>query len=186
MKIAITGHKHGIGKAFAEQLSARGHEIVGISRSDGENIRRVPHTASLIEPCDMFINNAQSQFAQTELLYEVWERWNNQDQKKWIWNIGTQMSQSVTNDTVPGHTDVAMSLYRTQKKALEEATQQLQYKGKWPKISMIRPGDVNTQSYSNGSDVNEWVQSVIGMFTQHNNMHVQELSIEHVDKRIPV
>ena len=37
MKIAITGHKHGIGKEFAEQLSARGHEIVGISRSDGES-----------------------------------------------------------------------------------------------------------------------------------------------------
>ena len=27
MKIAITGHKKGIGQAFAEQLSARGHEI---------------------------------------------------------------------------------------------------------------------------------------------------------------
>ena len=58
MKIAITGHKKGIGKSFAEQLSARGHEIVGISRSDGENIRRTAHTASLIEPCDLFINNA--------------------------------------------------------------------------------------------------------------------------------
>ena len=54
MKIAITGHKRGIGKAFAEQLADRGHSIVGISRSDGENIRRTAHTASLIEPCDMF------------------------------------------------------------------------------------------------------------------------------------
>ena len=60
MKIAITGHKKGIGKAFAEQLLERGHEIVGISRSDGENIRRTAHTASLIEPCDMLINNAIS------------------------------------------------------------------------------------------------------------------------------
>ena len=79
MKIAITGHKKGIGKAFAEQLSAHGHEIVGISRSDGENIRRVPHTASLIEPCDLFINNAQTGYAQTELLYEVWKRWEGQE-----------------------------------------------------------------------------------------------------------
>jgi len=46
MKIAITGHRKGIGKAFAEQLSARGHTIVGISRSDGENIRRTAHTAT--------------------------------------------------------------------------------------------------------------------------------------------
>ena len=74
MKIAITGHKKGIGEAFATQLASRGHDIVGISRSDGENIRRTAHTASLIEPCDMFINNAISMYAQTELLFEVWHR----------------------------------------------------------------------------------------------------------------
>jgi short-subunit dehydrogenase len=37
MKIAITGHTAGIGKEFAEQLSQRGHSIVGISRREGEN-----------------------------------------------------------------------------------------------------------------------------------------------------
>ena len=58
MKIAITGHKKGIGQAFAKQLEQRGHTIVGISRSEGENIRRVKHTAGLIESCDLFINNA--------------------------------------------------------------------------------------------------------------------------------
>ena len=64
MKIAITGHKKGIGQEFARQLAQQGHHIVGISRSDGENIRRVAHTASLIEPCDVFINNAISMYAQ--------------------------------------------------------------------------------------------------------------------------
>ena len=71
MKIAITGHKRGIGKAFANALTDKGHTIIGISRSDGENIRRVAHTASLIEPCDIFINNAISLYAQTELLFEA-------------------------------------------------------------------------------------------------------------------
>ena len=33
MKIAITGHKRGIGRAFAENLAAQGHDIVGISVS---------------------------------------------------------------------------------------------------------------------------------------------------------
>ena len=60
MKIAITGHKRGIGQEFARQLGEQGHEITGISRSDGENIRRTAHTASLIEPCDLLINNAIS------------------------------------------------------------------------------------------------------------------------------
>ena len=60
---ASSGHRKGIGRAFAEQLSARGHEIIGISRSDGENIRRTVHTASLIENCDVLINNAISMYA---------------------------------------------------------------------------------------------------------------------------
>ena len=34
MKIAITGHTAGIGKALAEQYSNRGHEIVGLSKPD--------------------------------------------------------------------------------------------------------------------------------------------------------
>ena len=93
MKIAITGHKKGIGKAFSEQLSVHGHEIIGISRSDGENIRRTAHTASLIEPCDMFINNAISMYAQTELLFEVWHRWQDSNKVHYIWNISTKLCE---------------------------------------------------------------------------------------------
>ena len=37
MRIAITGHKKGIGQEFTKQLAQQGHDIVGISRSDGEN-----------------------------------------------------------------------------------------------------------------------------------------------------
>ena len=100
MKIAITGHTHGIGEAFTKQLTARNHEIIGISRRDGENIRRIQHTTTLIEPTELFINNAQSYYAQTELLYEVWKRWQNQ--KKWIWNISTIMTEEPINSDVPG------------------------------------------------------------------------------------
>ena len=83
MKIAITGHTAGIGQAFTKILESRGHEIVGISRRTGDNIRRIEHTANLIEPCEMFINNAQTQYTQTELLYAVWQRW--QGKEKYIW-----------------------------------------------------------------------------------------------------
>ena len=171
MKIAITGHKHGIGKAFAEQLALKGHEIVGLSRSDGENIRRVEHTANLIDPCDLFINNAQTMFAQTELLYAVWKRWHTLANRKWIWNISTQMIHHPINDTIEGQEDLDMSIYRVQKLTLEEATKQLQFKSGWPKISIIRPGAVETKKLSSTidkscavvqekSDVNVWVKSV--------------------------
>ena len=93
MRIAITGHKKGIGQEFARQLEQRGHEIVGISRSDGENIRRTAHTASIIEPCDMLINNAISFYAQTELLFEVWHRWQPSNEVHHIWSISTRVCE---------------------------------------------------------------------------------------------
>ena len=189
MKIAITGHTHGIGKAFAKQLSARGHTIIGISRKDGENIRRIMHTASLIEPTKLFINNAQSYYAQTELLYEVWTRWKKSQVKRWIWNISTIMTEEPINSDVPGQEDIAMSQYRTQKLALEEASRQLRYKSSWPKISIIRPGGVATQEKylnSNQANVDVWVKSIIDTFTHNPNIDVSELSIGHTSKRIPI
>lgn len=187
MKIAITGHTHGIGKAFAEQLAERGHSIVGISRRDGENIRRVFHTASLIELCDMFINNAQTQYAQTELLYEVWKRW--QDKEKYIWNISTMMTEQPINSTPDGQEDIVMSQYRNQKLALEEASKQLRFKSSWPKISIIRPGGVATQTTwdnKNKADVHQWVKNVINTFSQDDNINITEISIGYTNKRIPI
>jgi len=187
MKIAITGHTAGIGKAFAEQLSQRGHLIVGISRREGENIRRIPHTASLIEPCDLFINNAQTGYAQTELLYEVWRRW--QGQERYIWNISTTMTEKPINGTPDGQNDIDMSAYRNQKLALEEASRQLRFKNSWPQISVIRPGGVATQSHfdnSNKADVNIWARSVIDTFSHNDNIYISEISIGYTTKRIPI
>lgn len=187
MKIAITGHTAGIGKAFAEQLSQRGHSVVGISRREGENIRRVPHTASLIEPCDLFINNAQTGYAQTELFYEVWNRW--QGQKKYIWNISTMMTEEPINSQPDGQDDLTMSVYRNQKLALEEASRQLRFKNSWPKISVIRPGGVATQEqYDNSkkADVNLWVKSIIDIFSHNDNINISEISVGYTDKRISI
>lgn len=187
MKIAITGHTAGIGKAFSKQLAERGHNIIGISRREGENIRRIKHTASLIEPCDLFINNAQSGYAQTELLYEVWSRW--QEQKKYIWNISTMMTEQPVNGTPDGQEDLAMSQYRNQKLALEEASRQLRHKCSWPQISVIKPGGVATQQNfynTDKSDVDTWVGSIIKIFCLDNNTYVSEVSVGYTKKRIPI
>jgi hypothetical protein len=187
MKIAITGHTAGIGRAFAQQLGQRGHAIVGISRREGENIRRIPHTASIIEPCDLFINNAQSGYAQTELLYEVWTRW--QGQERYIWNISTTMTESPINSTPDGQRDIIMSQYRNQKLALEEASRQLRFKNNWPQISVIRPGGVATQAQFDNSkkaEVGIWVKSVIDTFSHNDNISISEISIGYTAKRIPI
>lgn len=153
MKIAITGHKRGIGKAFAKQLSSRGHEIVGISRSDGENIRRIVHTASIIEPCDMFINNAISMYAQTELLFEVWHRWQSSDDQHNIWNISTRVCEWSEDRPINGLTMRESMEYRNQKMALELAHSQLSNQSSNIKMTLIRPGSVNTQTFSDPASV---------------------------------
>jgi NADP-dependent 3-hydroxy acid dehydrogenase YdfG len=153
MKIAITGHKKGIGKAFAEQLIKKGHSIVGISRSDGENIRRTSHTASMIEPCDMFINNAISMYAQTELLFEVWHRWQNSEQVHHIWNISTQVCMWKEDKHINGLTIRQVMEYRNQKMALELAHAQLRAQSSKIKMELIRPGSVNTQTFSDPDSI---------------------------------
>ena len=188
MKIAITGHTAGIGQAFTKLLESRGHEIVGISRRTGDNIRRIEHTANLIEPCDMFINNAQSQYAQTELLYAVWQRWQGKE-GKYIWNISTQMVEHPINGTPDGQNDLIMSQYRNQKLALEEASRQLRFKNAWPNISIIRPGGVTTQEIfdnTNKADVDPWVKSIVDVFSHNENIIIKEISIGYTKKRIPI
>lgn len=164
MKIAITGHKKGIGKAFAEHLSARGHEILGISRSNGENIRRTTHTASLIEPCDMFINNAISFYAQTELLFEVWHRWKDLKQTHHIWNISTKLCEQDHDIDIKGITFRESMQYRNQKMALELAHHQLNFQPSNIQMSLIRPGEVRTQTWSNTNSItaDDYVKKILG------------------------
>ena len=163
MRIAITGHKKGIGKAFAEQLSAKGHDIIGISRSDGENIRRVSHTASLIEPCDMFINNAISMYAQTELLFEVWHRWHKHKDVHYIWNVSTKVCEWKNDKNIPGLTMRESMQYRNQKMALELAHEQLDSQTSNIKMTLIRPGSVATQSFSapDATPADEYIKQVL-------------------------
>lgn len=158
MKIAITGHSAGIGRALANLLEQRGHEIVGLSKRYGHNIHNIPKIASLIEPCDIFINNAQSHFAQTDLLFAVWRLWRGQDKK--IFNISTEL----TYMELPPREE--WDEYLIQKKALEEANRMLSMRSELPKLSIIRPGAIATQPEQQPpdyQDVNEYVNSIVGL-----------------------
>ena len=137
MKIVITGGTAGIGLALARLFETNGHRVTALSRRNGYNIRSIPKVASAIEPCDMFINNAQAGFAQTELLFEVWRRW--QGQQKTIVNISTKM----TDYSVAPKQE--WDEYLVQKKTLEIAQDLLIERNAWPRQIMIRPGAVATQ-----------------------------------------
>ena len=156
MKIAITGHSAGIGQALSTIYTEQGHEVVGLSRRNGYNIRSIPKLSSMIESCDMFINNAQVGFAQTELFWEVWNRWRGQN--KTIINISTQM----TNDRIAPKEE--WDQYIIQKKALELAHTQCQERSPLPKLILIKPGSIATQPSQQPpeyQDVNEYAQKTI-------------------------
>ena len=49
MKIAITGHSAGIGQALYEIFQSNGHEVIGLSRRNGYNIRSLPKVLEIIK-----------------------------------------------------------------------------------------------------------------------------------------
>jgi nucleoside-diphosphate-sugar epimerase len=161
VKIAITGHTAGIGQSLAAQYATRGHEIVGLSQRHGHNIRVTQKIANLIEPCDVFINNAQAGYAQTELLFEMVKRW--QGTKKHIVVISTMMTQTPVSEAA----GLEMDQYRVQKIALEEAVKQIRHRQLGVTITIVRPGNIATsveKTVPPAADVDRWAQVLINIF----------------------
>ena len=82
MKLAITGHTSGIGKAFAELCDHKNIEWSGFSRSNGFDIsQRDEWLTQAADDCDVFINNAYDKFYQVDLLYDLWDKWSALDKQ---------------------------------------------------------------------------------------------------------
>lgn len=176
MKIAITGHTAGIGAALAKLYSAEGHEIVGLSKREGNNIRNIPKICDQIEPCDIFINNAQAGFAQTELLFEMAQRWTGS--KKHIIVISTMMTQQPMS-SIPG---LDMDQYRIQKLSLEQSVHQLRSRrlGIW--FTVVRPGNIATspdKTVPPAADTDTWAQVLVATLrmAESNNLIIPDISL---------
>jgi nucleoside-diphosphate-sugar epimerase len=181
MKIAITGHTAGIGQALAQEYMLAGHEIIGLSKREGNNIRNTPKICDQIEPCDVFVNNAQAGYAQTELLFEMAGRWKGTRKKIII--ISTMMAVDPIS-SLPG---LDMDQYRVQKVALEEAVAQLRYQKLGVKLVIVRPGNIATspdRTVPPAADVNNWARTLINIFkmAESNNLSIPDISLGPVYK----
>ena len=88
MKIAITGHCDGIGKAIYDKLADKGHELIGFDIADesGDILNGREEILEKSKDCDVFINNAfHMTGAQTDMFNDIYELWKNE--RKQIINI---------------------------------------------------------------------------------------------------
>ena len=136
MKIAVTGHTKGIGKAIADLYKEQENEVIGFSRSTGYDISSVETINNIITQsidCDVFINNAYHDFAQCDLLEGIFDKWKD-DPNKTIVNIISRAKYGLGKAKFYGQTKI--ELYTKAKKMM--------FSDKRCRIININPGYVRT------------------------------------------
>jgi NAD(P)-dependent dehydrogenase (short-subunit alcohol dehydrogenase family) len=138
MKIAITGHTQGIGKRLAEYFSNNA-EVIGLSRSNGYDINNTNSIIDAVKDCDVFINNAYSDYQQAILLEAVYRLW--EDTNKTIINIGSTVTNyprtEITLDNEPWP-------YRDHKLALQKKFRELSWNSTHCHLALVNPGATDT------------------------------------------
>jgi NAD(P)-dependent dehydrogenase (short-subunit alcohol dehydrogenase family) len=101
MKMLVTGGNRGLGLTLVNHFNA-----VSISRQQGYDItKQAKEIAEQSLEFDIFINNAfdgpphepWANFAQTNLLYEVYQTWKANNKQGYIFNIGSVAEKSIVS-----------------------------------------------------------------------------------------
>ena len=136
VKIAITGHTRGIGKALFDKFQAEGHEVIGFSTSTGYDISKdAARVVTESRSCDVFINNAFHVTAQTALLIAMLGIWRGAD--KLIINVSSKGA------LYPSANTRLQDEYLTPKIKQGEIIRQAMLNG-FPQILNVLPGVVDT------------------------------------------
>lgn len=149
---------------------------MGLSRREGNNIRNTPKICDQIEPCDVFVNNAQAGYAQTELLFEMSRRWTGTG--KHIVVISTMMTQYPISN-LPG---LEMDQYRVQKVTLEQAVSQLRQRNLQIRFTVVRPGDIATSDNKTvppSADPDVWAGVLLDTLAmaEHKKLWISDISL---------
>ena len=133
-KILILGHSGSLGKAITEKMKADGHQVSGLSRTDGnfdmEQANARERVVNALDQYDTVMIVANAGFANVEMLYRIWSKWRGRKDKT-IVVLGshiTEMYRSFSN------------LYQIHKIALDAGVKQLQASSPYPNIVLLRPG----------------------------------------------
>jgi NADP-dependent 3-hydroxy acid dehydrogenase YdfG len=133
MKISITGHTAGLGLGLFNYYTAKGHEVIGFSRTNGYDLAEDNNIIRIVKEstdCDVFINNAFHEFAQVKLLYFL----------NLIWEKDTTKTHVVIGSIAGDGVDHFFKPYAIAKGAVDKTVSQLQVNAKYRLIN-IRPGN---------------------------------------------
>ena len=139
MKIGITGHSKGLGKALFESLAIE-HDVVGFSRTNGYDIKSPFDRKKIVKESkdlDVFVNLVHNYFHQTDMLYEMHKSWT--DQNKFIINI----SSIVVGQKDFGLRNYQMLEYKVHKTAVENMIEVLNNSWQKPKICNYIISEIN-------------------------------------------
>jgi NAD(P)-dependent dehydrogenase (short-subunit alcohol dehydrogenase family) len=175
MKIIITGHTSGLGKSLYDDLSEK-HDVIGLSRQNGHNLS-IDLASFMIDDFDVYINNAYHAYAQTDLLYQLFDK--NKYRECTIINIG-----SVSAD---GNRD-AVNEYAIHKAALEKACSQLQLIDSECKVVHLKLGRMNTPMTDHKSeyprmDTKYIANAIKWMIDQPNDILIKNLTLDIMHSR---
>jgi NADP-dependent 3-hydroxy acid dehydrogenase YdfG len=132
LKVAITGHTQGIGRALTK-LMERSYVVHVFSRSNGYDITKdVDAILEQAQHCDIFVNNAYDGFAQVKLFDNLYALWKDNADKT-IVNIGSRAKYS-NND----------NQYTRVKRELAAAADNANIYDRKCRICNINPGWVQT------------------------------------------
>lgn len=172
-KAVITGHTIGIGKSLFEALSARGYEVIGLSRSNGYDLRKdLQPFLTVAKDADLFINNAYGGSRSIHLLYRLYELWSQQD--KMIINLGSDAAEGIRRYPC---------LYSVSKAALDKAVEQLQNCEGPCRVVLIRPGYVDTPRVAKITDpklsTEDVVRTILWCLDQPEHVYIRNITLRH-------
>jgi len=168
MKVAITGHTSGLGKALHEFYPG----AMVFSRSNGFNIKQPESIALKAHDCDVFINNAHDGFCQVQLLYILYNLWKHHD----------KTIVCISSNSADGTKDHP-NLYSTEKRALDHACEQLNnIPGTKCKIVCIKPEYIDTPRVGYVQGVNkietkELAQFIFNLINMRGSFWIPKITI---------
>lgn len=172
MIVSITGHTKGLGDSIFKLLSTK-HQTIGLSKSNGYDIKDVSNIIDIIKDTDVFINNAYFKSYQSEIFENLFELWK--DSNKLIININSSIvtEKEIADDLIEYHS------YKTQFK--ENVSNIIsKYDNKRVRVMNIYPSTLSTNYfYSNINKIdNNYIASLIDWaINQRNDIELRDITI---------